>query len=105
MADIELVIKIPESQYKTLNAKSQTDVVDVIDDKTLIDAIKNGAPLPKGHGRLIDADTFEAFCAKHKLDNDMFSGKPLIEQGFDSDDDAIWKPLFDFAPTIIEKED
>ena len=26
----------------------------------LIDAIKNGTPLPKGHGRLIDADAFIA---------------------------------------------
>ncbi len=54
MADIELVIKIPESQYKTLHAKTQADVVDVIDDKLLIDAIKNGMPLSKGHGDLVD---------------------------------------------------
>jgi hypothetical protein len=54
MADIELVIKIPESQYKTLHAKTQVDVVDVIDDKLLIDAIKNGMPLSKGHGDLVD---------------------------------------------------
>ena len=26
------------------------------DNKELVNAIKNGTPLPKGHGRLIDAD-------------------------------------------------
>ena len=45
MADIELVIKIPEEQYKTLNARSQDDVVAVIDYALLIKAIENGKPL------------------------------------------------------------
>ena len=51
MKDIELVIKIPEEQYRTLNAKSQNDVVAVIDNALLIKAIKNGTPIPKGHGK------------------------------------------------------
>ena len=54
MKDIELVIRIPEEQYRTLNAKSQDDVVAVIDNALLIKAIKNGTPLPKGHTRLFD---------------------------------------------------
>lgn len=45
MVDISLVIKIPEEQYRTLNAKSQNDVVAVIDSALLIEAIKNGTPL------------------------------------------------------------
>lgn len=56
---MELVINIPKTQYKTLIAKTQAEVVDVIDDKVLIDAIKHGIPLPIGHGRLIDADTLK----------------------------------------------
>lgn len=47
MSDIELVIKIPEAQYRTLNAKSQNDVVAAIDDALLIKAIENGKPLPE----------------------------------------------------------
>ena len=54
MKDIELVIRIPEAQYRALNAQSQDDVVAVIDDALLIKAIKNGKPLPKGYGRLFD---------------------------------------------------
>lgn len=53
---MKLVIDIPEEQYITLNAKSQEEVLTVIDVSLLIKAIKNGTPLPKGHGRLIDAD-------------------------------------------------
>lgn len=55
MKDIELVIKIPEEQYRTLNAKSQNDVVAVIDNALLIKAIKNGTPITKGHGKIVDA--------------------------------------------------
>lgn len=53
---MKLLVEIPEEQYRTLNAKSQNDVVTVIDDALLIQAIKNGIPLPKGHGNLIDKD-------------------------------------------------
>lgn len=52
--DIELVIKIPEKMYKWVN-----DVNKFFDDygtSDFIDLVKNGTPLPKGHGRLIDAD-------------------------------------------------
>ena len=55
MKDIELVIKIPEDQYRTLTATSQNDVVAVIDNALLIKAIKNGTPIPKGHGKIVDA--------------------------------------------------
>lgn len=53
---MQIVIDIPEEQYITLNAKSQEEVLTVIDVSLLIKAIKNGTPLPKGHGRLIDTD-------------------------------------------------
>jgi hypothetical protein len=50
MADIELVIKIPEEIY--LSAKTEM----LCGAEVIVNAIKNGTPLPKGHGRLIDAD-------------------------------------------------
>lgn len=50
MADMELVIKIDEEVYK--KAKETHDVM--CDSVWL--GIKYGTPLPKGHGRLIDAD-------------------------------------------------
>ena len=53
MAYIELVIKVDENRYKASqrkvkNPKAMLNDVDV--------AIATGIPLPKGHGRLIDAD-------------------------------------------------
>ena len=59
MADIELVIKIPEEMYKWVN-----DVNRFFDDygiSDFIDLVKNGTPLPKGHGRLIDADKLQDY--------------------------------------------
>lgn len=64
---MQILIDIPESQYKTLNAKTQEDVVDVIDDKLLIDAIKNGVPLPKGHGNLIQREEAETIFRNAKM--------------------------------------
>lgn len=52
MANIEIVIKIPEDSYKATCSSSMLPP----DVKNVVNAIKNGTPLPKGHGRLIDAD-------------------------------------------------
>ena len=66
MADIELVIKMPE---KTINEIKDNAMFagsissDVRWDVT--SAIVNGTPLPKGHGRLIDADKLEAELKEH----------------------------------------
>lgn len=54
MSDVELVIKIPERIHYgikkgiTVNGSKASQI--------LIDAVKNGTPLPKGHGRLGDLD-------------------------------------------------
>lgn len=48
MADIELVIKVPECFYEY--CKAQTDAIEI----QL--AVAKGIPLPKGHGRIGDLD-------------------------------------------------
>ena len=48
MADIELVIKIPEEEYKRMTKESMFNT------HIMINAILNGTPLPKGHGDLKD---------------------------------------------------
>lgn len=50
MADIELVIKIPEEDFEKCKKKLQMRL------NVIAIAIAKGTPLPKGHGRLIDAD-------------------------------------------------
>lgn len=56
MADIELVIKIPEEEYRWIIKSDETVFADVASKECMMHAIKNGTPLPKGHGRLVDGD-------------------------------------------------
>ena len=48
MANVELVIKIPEETYEYWKEHKHEYV--------LAEAIANGIPLPKGHGRIADMD-------------------------------------------------
>ncbi len=59
MSDIELVIKIPENIRLALinNVPMSTDQWSICD-AYIMHAIINGTPLPKGHGRLKDADHY-----------------------------------------------
>lgn len=51
---MKLVIDIPEDVYKrTVFYREFKDLNDCV---TTIKALENGTSLPKGHGRLIDAD-------------------------------------------------
>ena len=80
MAVIELVIKIPEEYYEAIKAipekQSTTDML----------IIRNGTPLPKGHGRLIDAEELKILI-------------PAIETEY-----KYVHRLIDEAPTIIEAD-
>ena len=75
MADIELVIKIPEDEYQNILHTGKASFCTV-------NAIEAGALLPKGHGRLIDADAYRS--------------EMLNSREFD-----FFKRL-DMQPTIIE---
>lgn len=58
MADVELAIKIPEELFSEIDDENYQSVISWYD-TTLYRAIKDGIVLPKGHGRLIDADTLK----------------------------------------------
>lgn len=58
MADVELVIKIPE-EVKNRLCFGVTYSKDI---QVVCEALNDGTPLPKGHGRLIDADEFKNYC-------------------------------------------
>ena len=55
MADIELVIKIPNHLYKLLK-EFPSDSNEGNIENVLMKAVEHGAPLPKGHGVLKDVD-------------------------------------------------
>lgn len=92
MADIELVIKINEETYKKCKWKNNG----VVGLEWWERAIANGTPLPKGHGRLIDADEL------YKQDKEEWlcpNNAPFI-----STDYAHVFAEIDNAPTIIEAD-
>lgn len=80
---MQIVIDISEQdyynalQYATL--KSNTDF-----ENLMICAVQNGTPLPKGHGRLIDADKFvsDHFGEAARLVDDAL---PIIEADTESE--------------------
>lgn len=78
---MQIVIDIPERTYEQLKFLREQgfDGFETIIDK----AVANGTPLPKGHGRLIDAD------AMQKYQIDTFGQRLLV---------------IDTAPTIIAAE-
>ncbi len=84
---MKIVIDIPDEMYDWLD----NGFPDEDDAERLWQVVKNGTPLPKGHGRLIDADEL--------FDKIQFAD-------FSSSDD-VNTALFSIsdAPTIIDKEE
>ena len=87
MADIELVIKIPEEMYKWVNDVNK--FFDGYGISDFIDLVKNGIPLPKGHGRLIDMKKLQKFVSDY-TEHDAVQ--------------LIFADREDYLPTIIEAD-
>lgn len=81
---MQIVIDIDDNLYTRLFDNGNGYVVDM---RRACVAIRKGTPLPKGHGRLIDADAYREVWFNSR------QFEPML--------------LLDFAPTIIEadKED
>ena len=56
---MKIVINIDENLYTRLFDNGVDNYDDAVD---MAKAIRKGVPLPRGHGRLIDADAFERRC-------------------------------------------
>ena len=85
MADIELVIKIPEGLKKDFELEQWT----ALSCMEMKNALMNSTPLPKGHVRLIDADSMKTM---KNIQSANFNAVELIR---------LW---IDNQPTIIEKD-
>ena len=93
MADIELVIKIPEDIYNDIcESGLEREFIWDEDKEVVIRAVKSGAPLPKGHGDLKDAN---------KLKNAFISWSKAV-QGIFTDVD-IARIIYN-SKTIIEAD-
>lgn len=83
MADIELVIKIPEEYYKSIKEiPVEQSTADML-------IIKNGTPLPKGHGDLIDGDALR---------------KEILSWGMNDYEPSDFIDEIDMADVIIEAD-
>lgn len=67
MEDIELVIKISKESYKATCRGSMLPP----DVENVVNAIKNGTPLPKGHDRLVEAHAVVKALFDHKTIDDV----------------------------------
>ena len=85
---MELVIRIPDALYNTCKITSKMNGENEVAD-ILIDAVANGTPLPKGHGRLIDADRLRSMYSINRANFNTVVG---IQKWIDD------------APTIIEAD-
>lgn len=88
---MELVIKIPEEVKQAFDCAESNDLKGGYYDHGGIigEAIKNGRPLPKGHGRLKDVDELD-------VTTDDYSGNDVL--------DVVLKDDIDDALTIIEAD-
>ena len=82
---MKILIELSEDDFKKAVEDDNNHLLDRV-----WDAVAHGIPLPKGHGRLIDADRLKS----------MYS----INQGNFNTVVGIQKWI-DFAPTIIEAEE
>ena len=89
----EIVIKIPEEVRVAITSMGLLRIPDEMQ-KKVDRAIQNGTPLPKGHGRLIDADEY-----KEHLYACETNGRPLHIMELDERLATV-----DEAPTIIEAD-
>lgn len=80
---MKLVINIHEKDYQSILNSGQVPY-------SVVYAIMNGTPLPKGHGRLIDADV---------VDDNIYD----LTRSMDLNYGQIIK-VVDDAPTIIESD-
>ena len=81
---MQIVIDISENDYR----KVQDGRASV---SMMLKAIRKGTPLPKGHGRLIDADKFECITFQNKSEEFIIGAEQILA-------------MMDDAPTIIEAD-
>lgn len=88
METVEVLVRIPKKDFEELQS-------DYVWWGKHGDYIKNGAVLPKGHGRMIDANEIETIL--HDRAFDKAASKQFYE--------IIWaKNLIHDAPTVIEAD-
>ena len=87
MADIELVIKIPEEDFEIMKHNiAVNNPLCPLSQEKMVAIVAHGIPLPKEHGRLIDADAL--LTEINQFDYyDNVKEAPTIIEGKNKNDD------------------
>lgn len=110
---MKIVIDIPDEEYRWIKKSDETVFANVASKECMLHAIKNGTPLPKGHGRLIDADAFIDFLkniSKTQRYNEFIIDKKLTGLTVDDVFNAVCESLQNEglaendSPTILEAD-
>ena len=92
---MKIVIDIPEEVFDEIYNKNYYSLKGK---EALRVAVRNCTPLPKGHGRLIDADALEYFCEFEKCIQQTGIGCNRCQYH------TITEHEIDTSPTIIEAD-
>ncbi len=115
MADIELVIKIPEDEYNDLTqTRKNTINLSVLLD--LREAVRNGTLIPKGHGRKFESIMVE-YPPAELCTYPEYKGKPYFSIKYEENGEhfigfgtynptvlSMYLQEYFIAPTIIEAD-
>jgi hypothetical protein len=80
---MQIVIDIPKEMMSYINENEFNAISEAAYGSMAMLAIQNGTPLPKGHGRLIDADDIDNHIIGHV---DTRSCPTIIEADTESED-------------------
>ena len=94
---MKIVIDIPDDLVTKINNSDADDAIRAVRwyECSIVYAVKNGTVLPKGHGRLINADYIKLFS----IDHDSWNG---VE--YEGIIKVVPVIAIDTAPTIIEAD-
>lgn len=95
---MKIVIEIDEARFKDIRRIAEVQL-ERNHFQTVEQIIANGTPLPKGHGRLIDADELKTLSYEVLVDTD----NPNRADGLSSYNGLVEDDI-DLAPTIIEAD-
>lgn len=90
---MEILIDIPEHQYNNIMTISSVNLGRSLYKGVIMSAVRaiqKGTVLPKGHGRLVDAD---------EIDNNIYDLTRSMDLNYGQISEVV-----DTAPTIIEKD-
>ena len=101
---MKLVIDLPEELFNYITGEGFNDHLDRRFDFKIRMAVKDGRPMPKNHGRLIDADHFKDVALLHSWHGNDKNIVPYSDRkGYRLRDNEVLTALVN-APTIIEAD-